>query len=1824
MEIISSAADHTGTISVNSGLSTDQVGVSKELDVRKADHTGIQTMQLGVETGSEGVSKGLDVRKTDHTGTQYVQVDAHANTGFVDVKTGDTGVRADAGHIGVEVQGPESHAKLDVLKLGVHGGSTAKAEMFSGDLASPTVIQSDPFPMNPESSQSIHSYVSSDSPHRSMPLNSITGMSLMEQIPPSSQDTRQAKFDTVVDQRMMSDAATDKTLPHPASSGKYFAADGIQKVDPLDQASDKLLEGSFRTGLDTVAGPKMESVDTKSANDFRLLSSSNVAQVDHQDAVAIDAIQPVDTKYRPVNSGPLHPDGTKEKSHHNKTKKTEKTVQQVTTKNITLPGGHKVVETKTKTVEVKVTETTNLSAEKNGAITTDVIKTAAELKAKPIHPDQAAASSHDPIYKPPVDAIFPIEIGTDLAATGDHLGSGIDQTSPEMYVDFGSAGVDQTVGGFDSVVDRSLNSLLHETPIRESAKASHEVRSVTRTIHDPLIVSADAQPELAADIGHGFIDASAIDAAVSGEMSTLDKVSTSKHRKRRKGKGRNKGTQADLEITSRKAKINISHGTSNKIVNEIDLTASKPDIPRTDVAFIIVDRDGHSPVLGLGQAVGQMNPLEISPTGLMTGHSDHSSDLIVHDTIPVNPIETGMPSLKTTSETVSFKRKNAGTRRLERPSKPKGGRTFRRESRRGKSRKNSKRVYSGDLKMDSRTAVSEMADKIHEHSPAPAFEGLGQIPDHIHPLEIAPSDLITGHGDQPSDPILADNILSSPLETGAPSIVTTFEKIPVKSKISDKRRQGQSRRRKSRQGHEPAFDGLEQIADHIHLSETAPSNLITGHGEQPSDPIFADNILSSPLETGAPSKVTTFAQKIPVKSKISGKRRQGKSSRRKSRQGPEPAFDGLEQIADQIHPFEIAPSDLITGHGDQPSDPILADNILSSPLETGAPSTVTTFEKFPVKSKISDKRRQGQSRRRKSRQGPDPAIDGLGQIADHINPLETAPSNLMTVHGAQPSDPILADNIHLSPLETGSPSEMTMSEKFRAKSIITGKQRQGKSSRRQSKQGVSSGNTSKGRKIRRGKSGRSKSRKDSVQLSSQDHIKGSVTRVSDIASDIQHAASLFDGDIGIQAPRQSILETGQSRDRSIRHDPSLPPLQTDSLIGSGTGTATDTFDIPGATTLIEDVGTQSAVRKGARPNGRERAPSSPTSSMGLTEGLRPGRDSRVTRQEMRGELGRLRRGQDRLSTGRPIIKGDSRLDRTAMPRGSMDRRSGRLIIEAGDSRYNPSSGFSVTERGGRLGGSERVMFEPTARGRYQFSSGGVVGVPDNLIPDLRRITVDPRARGRYHFTSGGAIGVPDVPFTQMPRMVPESTFLRDSRDTLLSRDNIIGRSRDGQPIYVSESPEGHRLVTEPGTRPMMQPLRHEAGRRRDVDLERQSVRLPQRRGRTVSRRRTAADKVDRGTLQRTRADGRGRSSPRGPEVEPRRLKTRERVRAEIDTRADAFDALADRRTVRTRHPKTTQPGPAPRRLETRTRPPANIDTRYAALADRRTVRRTSADRRRRPSTREPGLATRRLETRAKVLTKADARDAALADRITEQRTSAGKRGHSRTRESDTRSRTRTESNARDTALADRRTLRRISAGRRGRSRTRKSDTRPRTRTDGDASRVVSTRPWSHIDRRNIISATGGTELDAGRAVRPRSRSNSRSQSRSRSNRINVIAAVGGDIQRLRARRLRGDTSTPDAARRVRLGPFGSGEVVGSPVTIGGSRYIPVEVPYTYDGRILPGGARYLMPPVPYPGMPRTSPMLTGRPRPLRTLPRDPGFMRPLSPFPFPPPGYMFR
>ena len=1591
-----------------------------------------QTIQLGLWTGSADVSKGVDITKTDHTGKHTIRADAHAKSGFVDVKTGDAGVRVDAGHLSTGAEGLGNQAKLDIFMMGANAmqkdiasspagkevtgpiavdgldaiktigpdsylavsqdsgivkaigvdignplardaaggghqtdtgisrtsqialaahtvdGSVAREEMVSGEVAKAGIILSDPSLTYPDSSQKLGTDIAAGSADRQIPLDSISTFSSGPNIPVDvhnnllagsdvssfSQQATQLKGSTetkqletiindgvagAVQNVITADKAQilgldpiSKTQTVSTGTGQFTTKDEIQIAADIGKASNTLISGETIKGLGPVTELKVAQAETpnsvadKSPNDISLLSSSNVAPVNHQDAMGADKILPAQAVYRPINSGPLHPDEQKEKSQHNKTKKTEKTVQQVTTKNITLPNGHKVVETKTKTVEVKVTETTNLSAEKNGVLKADATGAAAKKEIKSVHDGQVAAAKHDAMHKASADANVLIDIGTDLAATdpasvvtGDHLVLGVAPSLEEIRLDTsGSAAIDQNVSGFDSVVERALNGILQESATRESARASHEIKSV-ETAHDPTMLGADVKPEMAVDYGHSILDAPAVNSVVSNGLR-LSKVT--------KDEGTMMGKNTNMKMTSRKAKINISHGNTKKTISEIDLTASKPEKKQTDVAFIIVGSDGHgpaSPLEGLAQTVDRVNQLETPASNLITAHD-----------------------------------------------------------------------FSGlTSKVDLKNALAAEVSAADSGTSA-SLEAINLQP--------------------PTDPIHADSILSIPGETG-PNSVTSAETVLFKSNAKLSRGKLGQASTQSTAGDIMLGSGTKLPDSSVitpiatpfggdiamSVSREVPSETVQS---QDSSVIFQT---AGDLMVGSGTKLSDSAVVPPSATSFGGDK-----TRTVSREGP-----SLEAI-------NLKP----------PTDPIHTDSSHSIPGETG-PNLIKSAETVLSRSKSSAKRSRSK----------------LGQAS-----TQSTAGDIMV--GSRTK---LSDSSVITPSATPFGGDIAISVSRAVPSEI----------------------------------GQSQDRSVILQTAG-DLMVGSGTKLSD-TSVISQSATPFGGDTATSISREVPMETVQSQDSSFIYEASVPRFSTvltDSMADSGTRTSERPFNIPRARSFLRNSRIE-VSREGTRRTGRQRDSSVvydtslPRFPTGLTEGLTTGPHSGDITREMRAEFERRRRGQRRVPTGRPRPDGVARRSGSGVPSGAMGGRSGRLIIDSGGRRYNPESGFSSDSSRGRLEGSDGERIEPRARGRYRFSSGGVVGVPDVRYPDLSRIAADPRARGRYQFSSGGVVGVPDVPYTDMRRMTADSRALEGSRRTLVSGDRIVGHTRDGRPVYALAPASGSRPVT--GLRPRDRLYSDSFGRsvRRPVGREtvgiapfRRTVSRPEARsGGSVSMQPSAAATIERGTVRRISVAERSRSSSGEPELAPTRLETRAR-----------------------------------------------------AATERGTVRRISAVERSRSSSPEPELKPTRLELRA------------------------------------------------------------------------------RARAESDASRVIRERPM--LGRRRVIATTGE------------------------------------DVRRLQSSRLRGDTSTADTGRRVRLGRLGSGQMVGSQITVGGSRYIPVEVPYTFGGRILPGGARYVMPPVPHTGVTRSgpsgrsipSPMFSGGATPMYTMPSTSRFMRPFPPLTYSPMGPMYR
>ena len=315
-------------------------------------------------------------------------------------------------------------------------------------------------------------------------------------------------------------------------------------------------------------------------------------------------IASVETHPQAIKSDPSQPaDELQEINHHNKTTKTEKTIQQVTTKNTSLPDGSNVVETKLKTVEVKVTETTKVSSEKNGVSTTSETKNlVGKSELKPAPEDLVSGQKASVIDKHKKEAVNinevgPVSAGADIKS--DQVLSAVDLHQPDSILAGETIHADKAVGGFDSVVQMALNGIMQDS------QTSGEQSIGTADILEPSSIAADSTSDFAAKSASGL-------SAVSKGLAHLAKMNKkSKKSRSRKGK-------PDVNITSKKAKINISHGNTKRTVSEIDISKAKPEKTQPDVAFIIVNGDGQSPALtlkGLAQSLDPVNQHEVLGTG---------------------------------------------------------------------------------------------------------------------------------------------------------------------------------------------------------------------------------------------------------------------------------------------------------------------------------------------------------------------------------------------------------------------------------------------------------------------------------------------------------------------------------------------------------------------------------------------------------------------------------------------------------------------------------------------------------------------------------------------------------------------------------------------------------------------------------------------------------------------------------------------------------------------------------------------------------------------------------------------------------------------------------------------------------------------------------------------------------------------------------------------------------------------------------------------------------------------------------------------------------
>ena len=458
-----------------------------------------------------------------------------------------------------------------------------------------------------------------------------------------------------VDIALQRDTATNQITDNIDEKGGIFTGKVIQ-------AQDVVQESAAERGLSRAA--KMGTMKKDSLNDINLLSSGTLhdnamltRSKPHQAAFNVDAVMPKakgventlaslssgvgsneksiidkghtkpksktlndgikpspDETANVPNSGPLPSiEGLKEIQHHKNEAQAEKTIQQVTTKNTTLPDGSSVIETKTKTVELKVKETTKVTSGKADG-SKDTIVTEKAIKSKPNSITSALLQD-----KQISEAKLQTNIGTgqpDLQLTGDKLSQTETRYQPDIptFAEGAMYQPDVAPSGFEMVLENALQGITQE------AKMENPKNVVSDAKDQPLSMDilsdaglADIKPDMLSAEGANLIGSSP-DVTMLGEgLSKIAKMTHDTGPKEHSIKSK-KGN-ADINITSKKAKVNIKKDNTKRVVSEFDVSKNKQQNIKPEVALIIMGADKQGPEItleSLAQKIDQINQLDTS------------------------------------------------------------------------------------------------------------------------------------------------------------------------------------------------------------------------------------------------------------------------------------------------------------------------------------------------------------------------------------------------------------------------------------------------------------------------------------------------------------------------------------------------------------------------------------------------------------------------------------------------------------------------------------------------------------------------------------------------------------------------------------------------------------------------------------------------------------------------------------------------------------------------------------------------------------------------------------------------------------------------------------------------------------------------------------------------------------------------------------------------------------------------------------------------------------------------------------------------------------
>ena len=588
-------------ISMTAGQSASTLSKKLDMGVEVSGPRGEpQSLQLGLSSDMSGMKSGVSLSQKDHAGTHSAEIGVRGKKGLVGVNLNDAGMRAGAAELDIKTKGVGKPDNFYLLMVGsdtTEKGNTPSHGQQSGSIASNNLEAKTPNTYMASTQESglvkaigvdmhnpLHQNAAVDNtvPYHYTPFEGI------EPITPTYDHLRtnggiQRGIETTFDQKSLYDPGQGHLSTKKDKSNKD------QNV--VHKQNEPIFEKSVENSLNR--NDAQEPDIAKLADKIHDSHAKDQPPADKQDtrSAPADNVLATDTVHKLNKDGTLE---TQEKAGLNKSKKAEKTSQQVTKKEIQLPTGENMVETKAKTVEVKVTETTNVTAEKNTS-RTDAKNTTADENIKP--KDEKEKSS-----------------------------------------------------GLRTVVDKAIDGIKKELYGGKSEGASHEIKSIKPTdinelsnveakLHKDVKTSLDQN--IIASSDQNIIGSPDMDSALSNGFSKLAKVTKNDNIK--------KDIQPGVQKTSKKAKFNIAHGNSKKTVTEIDLREAKPKKKQPELAIIVVGNDGNGPdssFKGLAQSLDQISHSDTAPSPVSEGEiigTIHERDLKKFLAAETSALAQGLP-----------------------------------------------------------------------------------------------------------------------------------------------------------------------------------------------------------------------------------------------------------------------------------------------------------------------------------------------------------------------------------------------------------------------------------------------------------------------------------------------------------------------------------------------------------------------------------------------------------------------------------------------------------------------------------------------------------------------------------------------------------------------------------------------------------------------------------------------------------------------------------------------------------------------------------------------------------------------------------------------------------------------------------------------------------------------------------------------------------------------------------------------------------------------------------------------------------------------------